>query len=180
MRGSPRKTDLSRKVDAPGPGNYPQDDRVIGKGAPSFTFGQKGNREERTLSPGPGAYEPDHNAGKDSIRAYKMGSNTKRGDLFSKEVYQMPGPGNYEVDNKLGKGQSFTMQSRREINRDTLSPGPGAYDERSSAVKDRPISHKISGSKRTDFISKEVKEKPGPGSYKDHYEFGKNMKNMTM
>jgi hypothetical protein len=57
------------------------------------------------------------------------------------------------------------MQGKKEQNHETLSPGPGAYNEGSSATKDRTISYKMSNSKRGDLVHRETKEKPGPGSY---------------
>ena len=81
----------------PGPGNYSFDKGSIGRGGPSYTIKGKESRGDKSLSPGPGAYQADYAIVKDSLRSYKMG-NTKRTDIVSKELVSSPGPGNYDAD----------------------------------------------------------------------------------
>lgn len=80
-------------------------------------------------------------------------------------LYQ-PGPGEYDSPTRFGDdAQTVSIRGRpRDISRGD-SPGPGNYDPNTSITKDRTIAYKMSNSKRTDIVSKEVSNLPGPGIY---------------
>lgn len=58
-------------------------------------MGKKSQYIERNLSPGPGAYDVDHNAVKEKVKHFNM-STSKRPDVAPKTSRDMPGPGMYE------------------------------------------------------------------------------------
>jgi hypothetical protein len=62
---------------------------------------------------------------------------------------------------------AFTFHPRRQEKVETRSPGPGAYDSEASVIKDRVVSYKMGQSKRSDVVSSERRDQPGPGQY-DH------------
>ena len=75
-----------------------------------------------------------------------------------------PGPGQYDGSKRQG-APSFTMGSKPGDRSQYLTPGPGAYEEKSSAVKDRSRDVKFGGTSREGLTSKDAASRPGPGMY---------------
>jgi hypothetical protein len=115
--------------------------------------------------PGPGNYESNANVTKDRVISHKM-SKSHRVDIVTKEMRNQPGPGEYDSPIKIGKdAPAVSIRGRPEdISRDD-SPGPGHYDGNANIVKDKVITYKMSASKRTDIVSRQQMEQPGPGIY---------------
>ena len=181
--GRSTRTDLVSKQarEAPGPGNYEKHDE-FGKNAKSYTMRGKPQDLNRNDSPGPGHYSPSHDVIKDKVVSYNMSSKSHRAELVSKTAREMPGPGNYHEGNTFGKGApSFTIRGKPDDRTRVESPGPGHYSPDHSPVKDKTITYKMdSRSTRTDLVSKQAREAPGPGNYEKHDEFGKNAKSYTI
>ena len=62
---------------------------------------------------------------------------------------------------------------------ETYVPGPGEYDP-SQVHKDRVIGYKLGSNQRTELISKEVAQLPGPGGYESPSKFGRDGQKYTM
>lgn len=130
---------------------------------------------DQMLSPGPGAYDANVNAIKDRVKNVGFGK-TKRGNLISKEEKLKPGPGNYNVPDTKSK-KSFKIGQRINTSFKNNTPGPGNYDPNVNVVKDSIRNVKISNSqnKSTLYHSRSTIEIPGPGSYYNGNDFGKNV-----
>ena len=60
------------------------------------------------------------------------------------------------------------------------TPGPGNYEPSTSYVKDKTVSYKMGSSSRTNLVSKDEQNKPGPGNYDNrHKSFGSDAKSFT-
>jgi hypothetical protein len=68
------------------------------------------------------------------------------------------------------------MGGKPKDQQDSKIPGPGAYDPNHQVIKDSIKNTAASNSQRVEIVSKEVKNLPGPGTYQDHKEFGKDAK----
>ena len=51
---------------------------------------------------------------------------------------------------------SYTMGGKKHDKRDFISPGPGTYEEKSSATKDRVRDTKFSATTRSELVSKDA------------------------
>jgi hypothetical protein len=84
----------------PGPGQYEQTNKDNG---PTFTFKGKPDNRERSKTPGPGNYNPDHFVTRDKVPNTLISKSSKNG-LVSREEMEKPGPGNYEQKSGFGDG----------------------------------------------------------------------------
>lgn len=64
-------------------------------------MGGKKEQSYRTLSPGPGAYEPSSKITKDDVISFKIGSSS-RVNIIPKEAASLPGPGMYTEQKPFG------------------------------------------------------------------------------
>ncbi len=85
----------------------------------------------------------------------------------------------YESPVKMGNGPKFAFTGKSKEYHKNDSPGPGAYEsEKQNLVRDKSPSFKMGSSKRSEIVSKNQKEKPGPGQYDDNNKIGKNAKSV--
>ena len=66
------------------------------------------------------------------------------------------------------------MTGKFNDNNDNKVPGPGEYDLNHAILKDKIVSYKISKSQRDGLVSSEAQSRPGPGSYENHDNFGRD------
>jgi hypothetical protein len=156
-----------------GPGAYqPKDDFVKPKN-PTYGMskGQKGI-SRKDLSPGPGAYDGlAKEIGRDAPKT------TIKGRPKTAKLDDLPGPGSYDnnhrtIVNETSKSARGTSAMRNKSarlspsNRDNIfAPGPGAYAPVDSLVRDRTPNYGFGKTERSHLVTKDEREKPGPGNY---------------
>ena len=152
----------------PGPGNYKLSKDAIKKRNPQYSFGREERKNlEKTLSPGPGAYNHKDYVGKEGQKISISKKFMKFDDIND------VGPGHYNhTDLNFYKPKSPSYQigkyKRFIISNDSLlTPGPGNYN---THIKYIPVLKKkeprcrIGKAKRRPFIDID-KYVPGPGKY---------------
>lgn len=98
------------------------------------------------------------------------------------QTIDIPGPGSYQQDDKFGSNsKKYTIGSKKQQSYETLSPGPGAYNTKDNLTKSAVASYRQAQSKRTDVVSKERLNSPGPGNYSfDGKTVGKDVPSYTI
>jgi hypothetical protein len=115
------------------------------------------------LAPGPGQYNPsDIILKKDPTWAIGTGQRSKQAHGNS------PGPGNYEIKPKIQQGPQYTMRLKPSNTMKTLSPGPGAYNQKNDALKEHHPTHRIGTELKLQQERTTVRIVPGPGNYTPH------------
>ena len=155
----------------PGPGEYDKGDK-FGDGAKTFSIRGKPKDKVGSEVPGPGQYEPSQGQIKDRVIAHKIDSNTSRVEFVHKDRPFTPGPGQYESPSRLDN-KSYTIGRRPNSPSYSEVPGPGAYNADESIVKHNNPSVRInSATTRSQLVSKEHQNLPGPGNYNQSRAFG--------
>ena len=72
------------------------------------------------------------------------------------------------------------MQPKKVYLNDTQSPGPGAYEPSDNLTRDKSPQYKMGTTTKERSVSKEARDKPGPGHYDKHDHFGKNAVTYSM
>jgi hypothetical protein len=120
------------QIQNPGPGTYNY--------SPVKNSGIKFGKDDRlkgykSVTPGPGQYNADETKIRDKTPGWKLGS-AERDDAFNlKHSQDIPGPGNYDINLKNNGGWKFGKDEKLKQFK-TITPGPGAYEEATSIVKD--------------------------------------------
>ena len=93
-------------------------------------------------------------------------NTSKRPDIAPKTARNMPGPGSYASPTKIGKDTpSHSIRSgRKDLNKDFV-PGPGAYNDTDTLLRDKSPSFRLGSGKRSEIVSKESATSPAPGHY---------------
>jgi hypothetical protein len=124
-----KKTFLIGRNTGPGPGDY---EISPIKDMRCYSFRPKLSLREKDPVPGPGKYEPSFELTKETSPKWAM-----RGKDDLSSSFKIPGPGTYGVsDISLGPKWAFSRSSRRISSKNT-SPGPGAYEIKST-IGDAP------------------------------------------
>ncbi|CDW79521.1 UNKNOWN [Stylonychia lemnae] len=167
-------------ADLPGPGNYANNDD-FGKDVQTFSIRGKPNDTKPNLVPGPGQYQSDISPIKDRTVGYKI-SKSNRQDIVSKEMIYQPGPGEYDSPKRFGEdAQSITIRGKPKDKVGNGVPGPGNYDPENHLTKDQALtSFKMPRTERSQMVSKEEIQKPGPGQYQSTKNFGDDAKSVQI
>lgn len=138
--GIGKRNELSGSPDIrsrPGPGTYTTKS-FIGEG-PKIGMKSRDSLKDnsRTLSPGPGAYEPKMTSVLGKAPSVGLGHGKRSGALELKSGSTVPGPGYYPVK-EIKEGPRFGFgTSKRAEDKSNNVPGPGKY-EIPSMVGDLP------------------------------------------
>jgi len=176
---------LSNK-ETPGPGSYGYEshDKVKFKQGGTHRFGTSGREEPASSVPGPGAYQPKHNAVGESTAVHRKSPNWRFGSEMKMQKLQAqfkdtPGPGQYQPKNDTVGGYDGTVlkltpqwrfsSSERLSGSVRDTPGPGSYpSERHGSIGEKLASttaapqYRFSSSPRMETPRSNA---PGPGSY---------------
>ena len=97
--GSSKRSNVAASKEGPGPGNYTYSSKDLNN-APAYSLaGRKGDKYFN-YNPGPGAYNPDISAARESLGKVRIG--TSKRDSMGGNSKDIPGPGNYNMSNTLG------------------------------------------------------------------------------
>jgi hypothetical protein len=122
---------VKRRKYIPGPGKYEYFADFIKIHKPNYSFGrQKKNRDDSSLSPGPGAYNYKEFIGKEATKK----TIGMKHSLSCKDI--TPGPGQYRLinaNNYLHKNPNTKLSKAKRVSdlndlRNT-NPGPGQYND---------------------------------------------------
>lgn len=128
--GTGKRLDIVDKssVLIPGPGLYDDELNIIGKGSRAVSIRGKPVRDDKTISPGPGAYMPDPAIVKSHNGSTRIGSADRKSyfQTIGNKTADLPGPAQYnEIELNEGKAYKFDKSERKLNINDT--PGPGHY-----------------------------------------------------
>lgn len=135
----------------PGPGDYnlPESNSSI-----QYTILGKDNKTKKTVSPGPGSYDPS-NSVLERAPSFKIGRSKR---IYNNYHRRTPGPGAYSLDFNITSGPSWKIgSSKRNSFYSSDTPGPGMYN----ISPPKGVMYTISPSKS---IVRTVNT-PGPGAY---------------
>ena len=93
-------------------------------------------------------------------------NTSKRPDIAPKTARNMPGPGTYASPTKIGKDTpAYSIRSGRQDQKKDYIPGPGAYNETDTLMRDKSPSYRLGSGLRSEIVSREAAIKPAPGHY---------------
>jgi hypothetical protein len=124
--GNEKRPEVTGKNKVPGPGSYPSKS-TVGEG-PKIGLSPRINPLKPTaIVPGPGAYEPKHNAVVDKTPSPGIGYGD-RNSLQTKTTTNVPGPGAYVSTDMKASAPKFGFgTSQRVTQKANPNPGPGNY-----------------------------------------------------
>lgn len=134
----------------PGPGQYDTLNATytVIRAAPAFKIGSSKRTDsvpkEKLYSPDPTSYLPNTTFTKTSSAAIGFGTST-RNNIESKDAKVIPGPGQYVLPPKAFDKPKFAMGIKPKDITNFMTPGPGQYDDKTSAVKKSMPSFSVSG-----------------------------------
>lgn len=113
--------------------------------------------------PGPGTYDPKFSSTQKKHPQFVQ----DRDKRFQMKLKNNLGPGSYNPkEKKFKKDREVEFMRRTTLTSETLSPGPGAYDDKFSSVKVRgDLANTMRSTKERNFDN----GKPSPGQYNPKY-----------
>lgn len=138
-----KKFNVAKEV---GPGQYEWDKAPKTK-LPNYSFGKDLRKPiaEKTVAPGPGAYDEKgylNASGKISSPKFSVGHDVRRDEVSLRDhVTKTPGAGRYELRQEIGKGgPGWTVgkETRKDLSEPKFqTPGAGTYEIKAS-IPDTP------------------------------------------
>ena len=154
-----------------GPGDYNLPDTNWKAPTSKFSHAERGKIHTEQI-PGPGNYNPDEMA--DKLKSEKRNIVFGKAERinFENGKTNLPGPGQYESQEvaqmaekfRARSGYKFDKSKRDGMYKDTISPGPGAYQPKADVILESDgRGYSLGKSKGRNASS--TKLVPGPGSY---------------